>query len=191
MSALRSEAQFGPYQEHRDPEGQLHCMDGPALISPTRIEYRQNGRLHGPLTDFWGSVIYYFKGVLIPKHFFTDPEKLSVDDILSHPNTEVRRVGLEIYGIERLLNEGKCNILDEEEGDGTDGRGRKLIQIDIGDGGEEPSTFVMVYNGSLEPDGSRKTYYLAVPPNMRTCREAVAWTFEIENPKEYAPQQET
>ena len=32
-------------------------------------------------------------------------------------------------------------------------------------------------NSTPEPDGTRRTYFLRVPPQMRTAREAVAWTF--------------
>lgn len=34
-----------------------------------------------------------------------------------------------------------------------------------------------VVNGTPEADGSRKTYWLRVPPWTKTSREAVAWTY--------------
>jgi hypothetical protein len=49
---------------------------------------------------------------------------------------------------------------------------------------------VEVINATPEPDGSRKRYWLRVPPYMRTAREAVAWTFGLSG-KEYAPDKET
>jgi hypothetical protein len=36
---------------------------------------------------------------------------------------------------------------------------------------------VEVVNGSKEPDGSRKRYFLSVPPDCRSAMEAVAWTY--------------
>ena len=36
---------------------------------------------------------------------------------------------------------------------------------------------VEVLNATAEQDGTRKTYFLRVPPTVRTAREAVAWTF--------------
>jgi hypothetical protein len=36
---------------------------------------------------------------------------------------------------------------------------------------------VEVMNGTPEVDGSRKTYWLRVPPWVRTAGEAVAWTY--------------
>ena len=38
---------------------------------------------------------------------------------------------------------------------------------------------VEVLNGSPEPDGTHKRYFLQVPANMRTAREAVAWTYGL------------
>ena len=38
---------------------------------------------------------------------------------------------------------------------------------------------VEVVNGTPEPDGSHKHYFLQVPANMRSPREAVAWTYGL------------
>src|SRR5260370_816926 len=38
---------------------------------------------------------------------------------------------------------------------------------------------VEVINATPEPDGSRKHYFLQVPANMQTAREAVAWTYGL------------
>jgi hypothetical protein len=49
---------------------------------------------------------------------------------------------------------------------------------------------VEVVNATAEPDGSQKTYFLRVPPETRTAREGVAWTFGMAE-QEYAPEVET
>jgi hypothetical protein len=36
-----------------------------------------------------------------------------------------------------------------------------------------------VINGTPEPDGTLKHYFLQVPANMRSPREAVAWTYGL------------
>ena len=41
-------------------------------------------------------------------------------------------------------------------------------------------------NSTSEPDGSRKTYFLRVPPDTGTARDAVAWTFGLGS-DEYIP----
>ena len=43
----------------------------------------------------------------------------------------------------------------------------------------EPLVLVELENSTVEPDGTRKRYFLRVPPNLRSAREAVAWTFGL------------
>ena len=50
----------------------------------------------------------------------------------------------------------------------------------------EPLTVVEVVNSTPEPDGSHRRYFLRVPPDTRTAREAVAWTFGFDDPHQYA-----
>jgi hypothetical protein len=49
---------------------------------------------------------------------------------------------------------------------------------------------VKVVNSTPKPDGTYKDYFLRVPPTVRTAREAVAWTFDLD-PTVYAPVLET
>lgn len=44
--------------------------------------------------------------------------------------------------------------------------------------------YVKVINGTTEPDGSHREYYLEVPPDMETAKEAVAWTYGL-HPDDY------
>jgi len=39
---------------------------------------------------------------------------------------------------------------------------------------------VEVINATPEADGTRKHFFLQVPANLRTAREAVAWTYGME-----------
>jgi hypothetical protein len=55
---------------------------------------------------------------------------------------------------------------------------------------DEPVSYVKVVNSTQEPDGTYKDYYLCVPPTAKTCQQAVAWTFRLEE-QEYQPEQET
>jgi hypothetical protein len=38
---------------------------------------------------------------------------------------------------------------------------------------------VEVINATPEPDGTHRHFFLQVPANMRTAREAVAWTYGL------------
>lgn len=89
----------------------------------------------------------------------------------------MRRVMLERYGFARYLQDtGAVLIASDECG--------MLYRKDIPN--DEPLVMVKVLNSTQERDGSRKPYFLRVPPNMRTVREAVAWTFGLSE-DEYSP----
>lgn len=51
--------------------------------------------------------------------------------------------------------------------------------------GGDPVRVVEVANATPEIDGSYRHYLLRVPPDVRTAREAVAWTFAFENGQEF------
>jgi hypothetical protein len=51
---------------------------------------------------------------------------------------------------------------------------------------DEAVVVVEVQNSTPESDGSRKTYFLRVPPRTQTAREGVAWTFGL-GEEQYAP----
>ena len=55
---------------------------------------------------------------------------------------------------------------------------------------DESFCLVRVFNGTINFDGTRDVYYLTVPPNMKSVREAVAWTF-YKDKKDYNPVMET
>jgi hypothetical protein len=54
---------------------------------------------------------------------------------------------------------------------------------------EDPSTFVAVRDRVLDADGTPLEHWIAVPPHIATAREAVAWSFGM-NEAEYRPVRE-
>jgi uncharacterized protein DUF6745 len=137
-----------PWQSHR-----LHREDGPAIVWP----------------DGWG--IWAIHGVRVPRQVVEFPETLTIEQIRSEENAEVRRVMVDRYRTERYLRRTGAAMLDD---DPTWGRLWRLDQAD-----EEPLVMVEVINSTPEPDGSSKTYWLCVPPDMSTAQAAVAWTFDL------------
>jgi len=123
------------------------------------------------------------------RHLFGPNALAPATGVDATSNVEVRRVLVERFGEERLVREGGAELLD------SDVVGRLWRrEIDpprrwIGRR-EEPVVMVEVQNSTPEPDGTRKTYYLRVPPNLRTAREAVAWTFGLSG-SQYRPERET
>lgn len=183
LNWFKDEYPFGPIQKFTNEEGRLHRDDGPAYITPTRITWYKDGRKHGMDADKYGSLFYYYENIRVPPHYITNPESLTLQEVLAHVNTEVRFVGMKIVGMDKVMNDKKTKIIHRDEQ-----KGQVLFQIK----GifQDPVCYVKVVNSTQEPDGTFKDYYLCVPPDVKTCKQAVAWTFRLEE-QEYQPGQET
>ena len=159
---------------HRDPRGRLHSADGAAL------RYR----------DGWG--IYAWHGLRVAESLILRPDLLTPTQIRDEANAEIRRVMLVRYGADRFVRDiGAVPVHADETG--------SLYRVDLPD--DEPLVLVSLVNSTPEldhadgliqgPDGSwRKQYWLRVPADMQTARQAVAWTFGMTE-KQYRPQVET
>lgn len=123
-----------------------------------------------------GSALYAVHGVRVPRSVIENPSSITVDNIDSEQNTEVRRVMLERYGLARYIHDSRADLLDEDRD--IYNRQRKLWRKEIT--GDEPLVMVEVINSTPEPDGHHKTYTLRVPPDMATAQQAVAWTFGMD-----------
>ena len=152
-----------PCELHRDEPGRLHRGDGPALAYPD------------------GLALHAWRGMPIPPDFIESLTDLTHDRISSEQNAELRRVMLEVFGYDRYLAETGARPLHQDE-TGV------LWSIDLPD--DEPVVMVEVVNSTPEPDGTRRTYYLRVPPDTRTARAGVAWTFGVDE-ADYHPEKQT
>jgi hypothetical protein len=146
-----------------DGRGRLHCSDGPAIVWP----------------DGWG--VYSWHGVALRPEVVEQRDRMTVAQIDGEPNVEVRRAMLEIFGEERYILKSKVVCIQKD-------RYGELYRKAVPD--DEPVAMVRVVNSTPEPDGVSKIYFLRVPPDTKTAREGVAWTFGREA-KHYAPQKET
>lgn len=174
---------FGPIKELVNEEGWRHDMDGPAYISPTRCTWYQEGRKHGIDITIFGSIHFYYEGIMVPPKYIQNPKGLTLNEILSHPNTEVRYVGIKIFGYDKLKSHKDVQFIHRDEETNYELYRCRLDSIlDFG--------LVEVINSSPEMDGTYKKYYLQVPPDMKTCKEAVAWTFRMDA-ETYKPAVET
>lgn len=160
-----------------DDRGRLHREDGPAYGS----------------RDGWG--IYSWHGVTVPREVVVSPETLTAKRILEEKNAEVRRVMLERFGGARFVEESGAKAV------ASDAFG-SLYQLPLE--GDEPLTLVKVRNSTPEPDGTVRTYWLRVHPELRpmlggnrlgepqklTAVNAVASSFGLRG-EEYRPAKET
>jgi hypothetical protein len=136
---------------HHNARGQLHCADGPA------VAYR----------DRWSA--YAWKGVLVPPWVIERRDLVTVRSIAAAQDPQVRRCMIEIMTPERFIGEGGAYRVAQDEA-GILWRQRWRW---------EAWAAVEVLNGTPEEDGTRKRYFLQVPANMRSAREAVAWTYGL------------
>ncbi|MER5433713.1 DUF6745 domain-containing protein [Streptomyces sp. NPDC002588] len=152
-----------PVALHRDEAGRLDRGDGPALAYPD------------------GFALHAWRGMPVPAGFLAELPTLAPERIRAEENAELRRVMLEYYGYDRYLADSGAHPVHRDE-TGT------LWRIDLAD--DEAVLMVEVLNSTPEPDGTRRTYWLRVPPSTRTAREGVAWTFGL-GAEVYAPVRET
>ncbi len=123
-----------------DEEGRLHCEDGPAMAFKD------------------GHQIHCWHGVQVKSYVIKNPEKLTLEDIDSETNAEVRRIKTERFGFARYLAESGAEELHRDD---FGILYRKIIKDD------EPLIMVKVCNCTAESDGSFKDYTLRVHPELR------------------------
>jgi hypothetical protein len=134
-----------------DARGRLHNAAGPALHFP----------------DGWS--YYAWKGIQVPAGLIEQPEQISMQAIDKEPDNRVRHCMIEIMTPERYVANGGAVRVAEDE---TGVLWRKTWWADAW-------AAVEVINGTPQPDGARKHYYLQVPSDLQTPRQAVAWTYGL------------
>jgi len=131
-----------PSDLHLDDRGRLHNPKGPA------IRYRDGWKL------------YAWKGILISKNVIEDP--LTVSDILDEDNAEVRRVMVDIFGIDRFVVESKSKTLDKQ-GE------YELLEVPYLDDGGHMMALKMRCPTTLA------VYVHTVHPECTNIEQALAW----------------
>lgn len=71
---------------------------------------------------------------------------------------------LERYGLDRYFHEVGKRVQQDETG--TLWRAGAIWAVEV-------------VNGTAEPDGSRRSFFLRVPPSTKRAREGVAWTYGL------------
>jgi hypothetical protein len=133
-----------------DIRDRLHDPSGPALRYP----------------DGWS--IWAWKGVEVPSWMIERPEQITLASIDAETDVQVRRCMIEIMTPQRYVALGGAVRVAEDE---TGILWRKAwLAFDAW-------AAVEVINATPEPDGTRKHFFLQVPANIQTAREAVAWTY--------------
>jgi Domain of unknown function (DUF6745) len=145
-----------------DAQGRLHSADGPAL------RYR----------DGWS--VWAWKGVQVPAWAIEDPERITVATLEATLDSVLRRCLIDIMTPERLIASGAATPIAQDAAGILWG----MTWQDRG-GMLDKWCAVEVVDATPGTDGTWKHYVLPVPPESRTARGAVAWTYGL-NECQYA-----
>lgn len=150
-------------------------------LKPTIAAFDSENRFHsesGMALQYLDLERYYWHGIEVPAWLINNPERITPELMIATANAEVRRVMIELYGAERLINDAKSIVVDHQQ---FKNRSYQLNRVNIPN--DESIQMLMVTNATAEPDGSFKNYWLRVPPWIDNALEAVAWTFELTVPE--------
>lgn len=143
---------------------------------PASLATDATGRLHcgteAALRYADGFGVFAWKGIVVPEWMVMRPDLVTVRAIDRQSNPWVRRCMIELLTPEKYIALGGASCVSR------DATG-KLWRRQWWGLGDDAWAAVEVINGTAEPDGTFKRYFLQVPANVRTPREAVAWTYGL------------
>jgi hypothetical protein len=141
---------------------------------PTLLRTDDRHRLHnaaGPAIAFAdGWSFHAWKGVQVAAWMIERPQDITARAIDREHDPTVRRCMIDIMTPARFIREGDAVTVAEDE---TGILWNKTWTA------WDAWAAVQVQNGTPEPDGTYKQYFLQVPPTVRSARQAVAWTYGL------------
>ena len=160
-----------------DPWEQLSLHSGPRIVHPhfamisdrpSRLLLDEQHRPHcanGPFCAWRdGSALYAIHGVYVPQWIIEQPHMITLDTIRAERNAEIRRIMIERFGWDRLIEAEGAQLIDADtEPIGAPGL-RGLFRCTNG-------THLLICCCA----SSGETYHLEVPPEMETCQQAARW----------------
>ena len=134
-----------------DPQGRIHSADGPAI---------QYG-------DGWQT--YVWKNIPVPEFAIRNSESLTLRHVDAADSSPQRRCLIEIMTPQKFIALKGASCIAE------DSCGKLWLR----NWRFDAWAAVEVVNGTPEPDGTFKSYFLQVPSHLRLPRQAVAWTYGL------------
>ena len=178
VDALRDANGAGWWWPHTD---YVIVSDRPTSISRERIGPDGWGshQLHdatGP-SIAWGDEwqLWHWHGTQVPSWVIEAP---TLGRIGAETNTEIRRCAIESYGWGRYLADVGAVPVSVEPDPGNPGQ--VLALHDLPEQiYAEPVRLLVMSNGSLDRDGSRRQFAETVPATCATAVEAAAWQYDV------------
>ena len=126
--------------------------------------------MHTAWSDGWE--LWYWHGQRVPRSLIEDG--WDVDRILHEPNAEIRRCAIERIGWDRFVADAGLSPVDSAPDPGNPGQAMTLYDLprQVFD---EPVRLLLVTNGTVERDGTRRRFGLTVPATIATALDAQAW----------------
>lgn len=154
----------------------IHCR------RPKAVHLDERGRLHnprGPAVDWADNfTVWFVHGVAVERRWVEQPETITYQEVIKQENVEVRRTMVDLMGLGRFVEQAKAKVLDQDRD--SSNMPRRLLEVPAGNNDEN---IVLV---EVQCPSTGKLAHLRVPPTMRKCTDAVAWSFGMDTP-EYAP----
>lgn len=146
---------------------EIICVPRPLLSIVDNRLHREDG-----CAVAWpdGKSYWFWRGIEVTRSTIEAPERLALADIRDEANQESRRIMIERMGTECFLRATRGTIIQTDECG-------KLWHCHVDN--NDTYAIVEVKNGTPEPDGSCRRYFLRVPPAARTPRDAIAWTYGL------------
>ncbi|MBZ0185112.1 MAG: hypothetical protein K8F91_02595 [Candidatus Obscuribacterales bacterium] len=152
---------------------------------PETLAINESGQPHNPrgAAASWrdGFDVHSWRGIVVDPDLIARANSVSINQILSEENAEIRRILLDMFGEERFVQESGATVIHQD---------KYGVLYHYAFNSDEPLMMVRVRNSTPELDGTYKDYYLRVPPGMTKAKEAVAWTFGL-RADEYDPEHES
>ena len=171
---------------HFVPTDRTFYVSEKATVAAYEVTTGRNSRVRmhnatGPAIGYAdGRNLYRYRGIEVPKKVIEAPETITLSEIAYQRNSELRRIFTLQYGIERWVRDNHMKPLDQDR----DLHGMRTLygfRDELGD-----VRYVKLENSTPERDGSIKPYFFRVPPNIQSCKAAVAWMYNM-TPEKYAP----
>ena len=188
----------GLVRGRRGTRRRLHRDRGPAR---TEKWFRNEG----DPTPYRTKRSWWWHGVRIPK-YYGEGGKITIQGILKQTNSEVFRILVEAYGLEKFTRKLSTTGLKRYQDDygviwqlykpltredqnrmwEGNRRDRERAQ-----GAWRQRNLLELVNSTPEPDGSFKHYFEWIPTELTSPKEAIARQFGIREADQYAPEIET
>src|SRR3990167_1100142 len=108
-----------------------------------------------------GFEIYHIHGIKFYRRIVMHPETITIDEIKSQTNQEIRRILVERFGVDKYLSEIGAKVIDADMR-GIEGAGARCLMED-----DQKQKWFVGTDGSTD-----RVYYMNVPNTVSTCKQA-------------------